>query len=139
MTVKRLRFHPLARIKFPNKQKMQRFADMISLREPMISNVISFMDGVGLATEITSEKIQQNAYYCGYDCDIVVNKVLVFGPYGKVFLSDGTLTARFSCILRRGLVTIKYALIRASHEVVMQLGFSSARFLRGVHVDYTQR
>ncbi len=105
MTVKRLRFHPLARIKFPDEQKMQRFAEMISLREPTISNVIVFMDGLGLAMEMTDKRIQQNAYYCGYDCDTMVSKVLVFGPDGRVFFFrainypgswlDGTLTTPF--------------------------------------------
>jgi hypothetical protein len=61
MTVKRLCFHPFARINFPNKQKMRQFADMISLHKPAISNVIGFIDGLGLATEMTSERIQQNA------------------------------------------------------------------------------
>ena len=84
MTVKRLRFHPLARIAFPNEDKMQRFAEMISLREPTIANVIGFMDGLGLATEMTDERLEQNAYYCGYDCDTMINNVLVFGPDGKV-------------------------------------------------------
>jgi len=69
MTVKRLRFHPLTRIKFPDEQKMQQFAEMISTHEPTISKVIGFMDGLGLATKMTDERIQQNAYYCGYDCD----------------------------------------------------------------------
>ena len=73
-------FHPLARIKFLDEQKMQQFAEMISIREPTISNVIGFMDGLGLATEMTDKRIQQNAYYCGYDCDTMVNSVLVFGP-----------------------------------------------------------
>jgi hypothetical protein len=50
MAVKLLRFHPLSRISFSDEQKMRRFADMISLREPTISNVIGFMDGLGLAT-----------------------------------------------------------------------------------------
>jgi hypothetical protein len=104
MTVKRLHLHPIARIKFPNEQKMRWFADMISLREPTIANIIGFMDGLGLATEMTSERLQQNPYYCGYDCDTMVNNVLVFGRDGKVFFcainypgswSDGTLTARF--------------------------------------------
>jgi hypothetical protein len=85
MTVKRLRYHPLARIKFPDEQKMQMFAEMIRLCEPMISNVIGFIDGLGLAMEMTDERIQQNAYYCGYDCDTMINKVLVSGPDGKVF------------------------------------------------------
>ncbi len=104
MTVKRSRFHPLARIKFPDEQKMQWYAEMISLCEPMILNVIRFMDGLGLATEMTEERIQQNAYYCGYDCDTMVNNVLVFGPDGKDFFCainypgswlDGTLTTHF--------------------------------------------
>jgi hypothetical protein len=85
MTVKRLRYHPFVRISFPNEQKMREYADMIRMREPTIDNVIGFMDGLGLATEMTSERIQQNAYYCGYDCDTMVNNVLVFGPDGKVF------------------------------------------------------
>ena len=83
---------------------MQRFAEVISLCEPTISNVIGFMDGVRLATEMTNERLEQNAYYCGYDCDTMVNNVLVCGPDGKVFFCtinypgswlDGTLTARF--------------------------------------------
>ncbi len=78
---------------------MREYADMIT-----IENVTGFMDGLGLATEMTSERIQQNAYYCGYDCDTMVNNVLVFGSDGKVFFCainfpgswlDGTLTARF--------------------------------------------
>ncbi len=66
--VKNLRYHPLARISFPNEQKMRVYADMIRMREATIDNVIGFMDGLGLATEMTSERIEQNAYYCGYDC-----------------------------------------------------------------------
>jgi hypothetical protein len=57
MTVKRLHNHPLAWIEFPNEEKMRLFADMISLREPSISNVIGFIDGLGLAAEMTSKKL----------------------------------------------------------------------------------
>jgi hypothetical protein len=62
------------------------------------------MDGLGLATEMTDERINQNAYYCSYNCDTMVNNALVFGPDGKVLFcainypgswSDGTLTTRF--------------------------------------------
>ncbi len=42
------------------------------------------MDGLGLATEMTANKLQQNAYYCRYDCDTMVNNVFVFGPDEKV-------------------------------------------------------
>ncbi len=61
MTVKRLRSHALASIQFPNEQKMQQFAEMISLHEATITDVIGFMEGLGLATECTDERIQQNA------------------------------------------------------------------------------
>jgi hypothetical protein len=132
MTVKQLRFHPLARIKFLDEQKMQRFAEMTSLREPTISNVIRFMDGLGLAMELTDEIIQQNAYYCWYDCDTMVNNVLVFGPDGKVFFCainypgswlDWTLTTCFFLHKKKESVIIKYVSIRDSHWVGMPLEF----------------
>ena len=86
MRVKRLHFRPLVKVTFPNEQKMQQFSEMISLREPTISNVTGFMDRLGLATECTNERLQQNAYYCEYDCNTMVNNVLVFGPDGKVIV-----------------------------------------------------
>ena len=104
MTVKRLRSHPLARVEFPNEARMRLYSDMVSAREPMVTNVIGSMDGLGLTTECTDERLTQNAYYCGYDCDTMVNNVLVFGPDGKVFFcvinypgswADGILTSRF--------------------------------------------
>jgi hypothetical protein len=66
--------------------------------------VIGFMDGLGLTTECTDERITQNVYYCGYDWDTMGNNILVFGPDGKVFFcainypgstASGTLTACF--------------------------------------------
>jgi hypothetical protein len=88
MTVKRLRNYLLARISFPDEQKMRVYAEMISLHEPTVQNVIGFMDGLRLATKMTSKRPEQNAYYCGYDCDTMVNNVLTFGPDGKVFLCN---------------------------------------------------
>jgi hypothetical protein len=64
---------------FPNKHKMQWFAEMISPREPMISNVIGIMDGLGLPMEMTDERIDQNDYSCGYECNTIINNILVFG------------------------------------------------------------
>jgi hypothetical protein len=96
--------HPLARVAFPNEEKLRRYSDMISLREPTVSNVIGFMVGLGLQMECTDERLIQNVYYCGYDCNTIVNNILVFGPNGKVFFcainypgswTDGTLTACF--------------------------------------------
>ena len=133
MTVKRLRYHPFARISFPNEQKMREYADMIRMREPTIDNVIGFMDGLGLATEMTSERIQQNAYYCGYDCDTMVNNVLVFGPDGKVFFcainfpgswSDGTLTAHFFSHIKEQI---------GDYKVCVDQGFPRSGDATGIH------
>jgi hypothetical protein len=73
--VRNLRFHPHARVKFPNNAKMQQFASMIEAREPSVSDVIGFMDGLSLSSQCTDERNIQNAYYCGYDCDTMVNNV----------------------------------------------------------------
>jgi hypothetical protein len=110
----------------------------------MVNNVIGFMDGLGLTTECTDEIITQNAYYCCYDCDTMVNNVLVFGTDGKVFFcainypgswADGTLTARFLVTPQRGLVIIRFAWTRDFLELVTQLVFWSGLYLRGVPVD----
>jgi hypothetical protein len=56
-------------------------------------------------TECIANKVEQNPYYCGYDCGAMVSNVLVLGPDGKVFFcaisypgswADGTLSA---CII----------------------------------------
>ena len=66
--------------------------------------VMGFMDRLGMAMEMTSKRLQQNAYYCGYDYDTMVNNILVFSPDGKVIFCainfpgswlDGKLTACF--------------------------------------------
>ena len=101
---------------------------MVQLREPEVDNIIGFMDGVSFQSECTDERIEQNAFYCGYGCDTTVNNVFAFGPDGKVFFAainfpgswtDGALTARFWLILKHALVRTKYVLIKAFHEVGM--------------------
>jgi len=77
---------------------------MVQLREPEVDDIIGFMDGVSFSSECTDERIEQNAFYCGYGCNTTVNNVFAFGPDGKVFFADidfpgswadGALTARF--------------------------------------------
>jgi hypothetical protein len=63
--------------------KMREYADMIQARAPLADDVISFMDGVSISTECTSKRVQQNAFYCGYDCNTMVNNVFAYGPDGK--------------------------------------------------------
>jgi hypothetical protein len=82
--------HPIAQIKFPNEAKMRVLADMVQLQEPAVDDMIGFMDGVLFPAECTDERIKQNAFYCGYDCDTTVNNVFAHGPDGKVFLQRST-------------------------------------------------
>ena len=95
---------------------------MIEAREPSVPDVIGFMDGLSLSSQCTDERNIQNAYYCGYDCDTMVNNVFAYGPDGKVFFcainypgswADGSLTARFLHHIKKELVITKFALIRA--------------------------
>jgi hypothetical protein len=103
-TVRLLNGHPFAKVKFPDDLKMREYADMVQAREPLANDVIGFMDGVSFQTECTSKCVEQNAFYCGYDCDTMDNNVFAFGPDGKVFFAavnfpgnwaDSSLTARF--------------------------------------------
>ena len=110
LVVRRLSDHPIARVRFPDRPKMQQFAEMVQRRAPIVSDVIGFMDGVSIPSECTDERVEQNAFYCGYDCDTMVNNVFAYGPDGKVFFAainfpgswaDGALTARFFPALKR--------------------------------------
>jgi hypothetical protein len=68
-------------------QKMREFADMVQAREPLVDDIIGFMYGVSFPMECTSERVQQNAFYCGYDRDTMVDNVFAYGPDGKVFFA----------------------------------------------------
>jgi hypothetical protein len=102
LVVKKLKKRPLAQVRFPTAEKMAYFAQLIQAREPVVDDVIGFMDGVSLTSECTSEVIEQNAMYSGYHSDTMVNNVFAYGPDGKVFLCainfpgswhDGSITA----------------------------------------------
>jgi hypothetical protein len=60
--------------------------------------------------ECTSKRVQQNEFYCGYDCNTMVNNVFAYGPNGKVFFAavnfpvswaDGNSTAQFLYQMKR--------------------------------------
>jgi hypothetical protein len=102
--VRRLHGHPIAWGEFSNEDEMQQFSQLVNICEPTVTDVIGFMDSVSFIYKCTSEKIQQSAFYCGYDCDTMVNNVFAYGPDCKVFLyainfpgswGDGKLTSWF--------------------------------------------
>jgi len=49
-TVRLLKGNPFAEVKFPSDVKMREFADMIQAREPLVNDMIGFMDGVSMPT-----------------------------------------------------------------------------------------
>jgi len=44
LVVKKLKRHPLARVKFPNAEQMEYYAQLIHEQEPAVDDVIGFMD-----------------------------------------------------------------------------------------------
>jgi hypothetical protein len=46
LVVVKLKRHPLAMVFFPNEEKMTYFASIIQEREPVVDDVIGFMDGL---------------------------------------------------------------------------------------------
>jgi hypothetical protein len=83
---------------------------MVQVREPLVDDIIGFMDGVSFQAKCTDDCITQNAMYCGYNCDTMVNNVFTYGPDGKAFFAaiifsgswaDGSLTLRFLHQMKR--------------------------------------
>ena len=46
-TVRALRAHPIARVEFPTPEKMREYAAMVEAREPLVNDIIGFMDADG--------------------------------------------------------------------------------------------
>jgi hypothetical protein len=79
-----MRRHLEARVKLPNGRTIERFAAMVHRREPLVDDVIGFMDGLSIPCACSSE---QKSYCNGYYSDTTVNNVLTFGSDGKLFLT----------------------------------------------------
>jgi hypothetical protein len=102
--VRLLRDYLFAWVKFPNEAKMRKFADMMQLQEPAVSDIIGSLDCVLCPVKCTDKRIERNAFHCGYRCDTTVINVFAYGPDGKVFFcainypgswAAGSLTAHF--------------------------------------------
>jgi hypothetical protein len=97
-----MRDHPFVKVKFPDREKMREYAAMVEVREPIINDIIGFVDGSLFSTKCMDERVEQNLVYCGYDCNTMVNNVFAYGLDGKIFFAainipgswvDGSLTA----------------------------------------------
>jgi hypothetical protein len=88
---------------------MREFASMVKVREPMVDDIIGFMDSVSFPAKCTDKCVEQNTMYCKYECNTMVNNVFAYGPNRKVFFAainflgswaDRSLTARFMCQMK---------------------------------------
>jgi hypothetical protein len=80
--VQKLKNHPLARVKFPDEEEMQRYAALITTREPTAERVIGFLDGVSIPIKCSFEDNQRyHSFYHGYTA---VNNVFLFSPEGTI-------------------------------------------------------
>jgi hypothetical protein len=83
--------------------------------------------------------VQQNAFYCGYDCDTMVNNVFAYGPDGKVLFAavnfprswaDGSLTAWFLHQMNRGF---------GGFKICADQGFPRSRDVCGMFVGLEKK
>ena len=148
LAVRRLSDNPIAEVRFPNAEKMRQFAGMVQSREPLVDDVIGFMDGVSIPAECTDERFEQNAFYCGYDCDTMVNNVFAYGPDGKVFFAavnfpgswaDGALTARFLHTIKKKIgeykICVDQGFPRSGEAYGTLVGPVTKRAARRLHRD----
>ena len=74
----KLKNNEYAKISFPDPAKMAEFAAMVQVREPMVDNVIGFVDGLSLPIQCSDDEYMQNAAYNGYSHDTCCNNVFAF-------------------------------------------------------------
>jgi hypothetical protein len=116
LVVKKLKRHPLASIRFPNAEQLEYYAQLIHSREPVVDDVIGFMDGMSLTSECTSEPVVQNSIYSGYHSETMVNNLFAYGPDGRVIFCtinfpgswhDGSITANVLPYIHKKIGTYK--------------------------------
>jgi len=74
-----------AQILWPNSlEEKEYLADLVHRREPKVSDVIGFTDGVSLPIQCTSDPISQATNYNGYHHDTMCNNVFCFASTGKI-------------------------------------------------------
>ena len=70
----------------PDEERKSEYASLIESWEPLVHDVIGFMDGVSLPSESTWETLEENAMYSGYYSDTMVNNVIAYEADGNVFV-----------------------------------------------------
>ena len=74
-----LHSNPYAQVKFPDVHEIARLVNLATLREPLVRNVVGYVDGCSIKIECTSEPDIQNACYDGF--------TFLFLPEGKILFA----------------------------------------------------
>jgi hypothetical protein len=61
----KLKSHPASKISFPNDEQKQNYAAMIHFREPLVQNIIGFVDGLRLSCRCGDSDVTQSIDYSG--------------------------------------------------------------------------
>ncbi len=68
----RLLNHQDAMIRFPSDEEKRIYASMVKEREPLVSDVIGFLDGVSFPCACAEDDVSQSIKYNGYGHDTYV-------------------------------------------------------------------
>jgi len=84
---RRLQHNRAARVKYPTQAEMVHYASLVQAREPLVDNIIGFVDGVSIPVQCSDDASMQNAAYNGYHHDTACNNVFAFAPTGKIIFA----------------------------------------------------
>jgi len=84
---RRLKNNGKAQIRPNSLEEKEYLADLVHLREPKVSDVIGFTDGVSLSILCVSDPISQATNHNGYYHDTMRNNVFCFAPTGKIIFA----------------------------------------------------
>ncbi len=116
--------------------------NLVQIREPTVDDIIDFMDGISFPAECTNDCVKQNAMYCGYNYNTMVNNVFVcIWPQWEgvfflqlTFLEVGQMEVwrHVLCVIWKvRLGSLRYALTRNSSEVVRHMVHLLGQLQRG--------
>lgn len=87
IAISKLESNHFSAIRFPDQQEMAEFAALVKSREPEVSNVIGFVDGLACPVQCSDDLEEQAKNYNGYHHDTTCNNVFAFSPKGKVMFA----------------------------------------------------
>jgi hypothetical protein len=85
LVIDKLQDNEQAKISWPSDAEMEKWARLINNREPLVNDVIGFVDGVAIHVQCADDENQQSIFYSGHVKDTMVNNVFAFSPEGKIF------------------------------------------------------